>query len=136
MIDLDSAMKRIEKRTLFTDECHICSYSTGSHGYVQIWNGETNTLAHRIVWEFNNGPIPEGLTVDHMCHNRICVNINHLRLLSNNDNSSDNGQVKIYEADQPPCRKGHARIKTMSGQIYCRICKAAKKRENRLAKNV
>lgn len=116
--------------------CHICTYSTGSHGYAQAWDGETNALAHRLVWEFHNGPIPDGLTVDHICHTRTCVNIEHLRLLSNNENASDNSQVKRYDADQPPCRNGHPRIKTASGQVYCRVCKAAKKRENRLANRI
>lgn len=137
MRDIIAAASRILDKTEMSETgCHICTYSTGSHGYAQAWDGETVVLAHRIIWEFFNGPILNDMTVDHICHVRTCVNPKHLRLLSNSANASDNSQTKIYVADQPPCRNGHARIKTASGQIYCRICKAAKKRENRLARRL
>lgn len=31
-------------------------------------------MAHRVVWEKFNGPIPEGCVIDHVCVNRRCVN--------------------------------------------------------------
>lgn len=36
-------------------------------------------LAHRISYAWVNGPIPGGIEIDHMCHNRACVNADHLR---------------------------------------------------------
>src|SRR5690606_16828984 len=42
---------------------------------------------HRYVWESVNGPIPEGLVVDHICHNRACVNAEHLRLATRAQNN-------------------------------------------------
>lgn len=36
-------------------------------------------IAHRISYAWRNGPIPEGIEIDHMCHNRSCVNPDHLR---------------------------------------------------------
>lgn len=56
--------------------------------------------AHRAVYALLVGPIPEGMTVDHECHNRdtacrgrgrncphrLCVNPRHLTLKSNGDN--------------------------------------------------
>ena len=41
---------------------------------------------HRIAWEAFNGAIPEGLMVDHRCHNRACANIDHLRLVTPKQN--------------------------------------------------
>lgn len=38
--------------------------------------------AHRIVYEEFNGPIPEGMTLDHLCRNTVCVNPNHLEPVS------------------------------------------------------
>jgi hypothetical protein len=32
---------------------------------------------HRFVWESVNGPVPDGMDVDHICRNRLCCNINH-----------------------------------------------------------
>lgn len=74
--------------------CHISTYSTGSHGYAQLgWKtageGATMTLAHRAAWSAINGQIPYLVTIDHLCHVQRCVNVDHLRLLSNLDNATD-----------------------------------------------
>ena len=42
--------------------------------------------AHRISYLLAHGPIPEGLMVDHICHNEGCVNPDHLRLATNKEN--------------------------------------------------
>lgn len=35
-------------------------------------------LAHRVAFTIANGPIPEGMTVSHLCHNRRCVRARHM----------------------------------------------------------
>ena len=42
--------------------------------------------AHRIAFTLRNGPIPEGMQVDHICHNPRCVNPDHLRLATPKQN--------------------------------------------------
>jgi len=39
-------------------------------------------MYHRHKWEEANGTIPEGYEIDHMCKNRACCNLDHLRLLT------------------------------------------------------
>lgn len=34
--------------------------------------------AHRFAYELEVGPIPDGLTIDHLCRNRVCVNPSHM----------------------------------------------------------
>lgn len=46
--------------------------------------------AHVLMWEWFNGPRPEGHDVDHMCHNHRCVNPDHLQALTYKDNRSKN----------------------------------------------
>ncbi|MDF1895095.1 HNH endonuclease [Rahnella contaminans] len=46
-------------------------------------------LAHRISWEMHNGPIPAGKYIDHICHNTLCVNPNHLRLATPKQNTEN-----------------------------------------------
>ena len=42
--------------------------------------------AHRIAWELRNGPVPDGMVVDHLCRVRRCVNAAHLRVVTQKEN--------------------------------------------------
>lgn len=42
--------------------------------------------AHRMSYEFKIGPIPAGMILDHTCHNRACVNPEHLRPVTDKQN--------------------------------------------------
>jgi hypothetical protein len=57
---------------------------------MRIWSGygrfsilRRPIAAHRWAYEFCIGPIPEGLTIDHLCRTRACVNPNHLEAVTN-----------------------------------------------------
>lgn len=41
---------------------------------------------HRQTWEREHGPIPDGLEVMHLCNNPSCINIEHLRLGTHQEN--------------------------------------------------
>lgn len=108
-------------------DCWPWLLSVGSHGYGQVgWrDGDKNamTTAHRVAWIAVNGPIPEGLTVDHeWCRNGRCCNPLHLRLLANVENATDNGQSR-----RTHCPRGHAYEGTNTyidpkGHRRCRQC--------------
>lgn len=57
------------------------------YGVMRI-SGKT-VRAHRYSWERANGPIPEGIHIDHMCFNRACVNIEHLRAVTQAKNNQN-----------------------------------------------
>lgn len=71
--------------------CHISTYSVASHGYAQVgWHEDGErivTLCHRVIWSWFRGEIAPGMTVDHMCKNRRCIRLVHLRLLPNIENA-------------------------------------------------
>ena len=46
-------------------------------------------LVHRLAWEDEHGPIPDGLCVLHHCDNRACRNVEHLFLGTRGDNNRD-----------------------------------------------
>jgi hypothetical protein len=56
-------------------------------------------LAHRYVYELHRGPIPEGLTLDHLCRVRHCVNPEHLEPVTMTENLR-RGRVAKVTVDQ------------------------------------
>lgn len=114
-----------------SDDCWPWLLSVGSHGYGQIGWGvgdgkSTMTTAHRVVWVATYGPIPVGMTVDHNkdtgCLGGICCNPYHLRLRTNVENATDNGQGR-----KTHCPKGHPYLGgnlrvNARGWRWCREC--------------
>lgn len=58
-------------------------------GYPRFRRTGVDHLMHRYAWERVNGPIPDGLVVRHACDNPPCVNIEHLSIGTNADNTRD-----------------------------------------------
>ena len=59
----------------------------------QTWNGyghasfrRRSTTAHRAVYEYLVGSVPDGLDLDHLCRVRLCVNPNHLEPVTRAEN--------------------------------------------------
>lgn len=48
--------------------------------------GRGSKRAHRWAYEHFIGPIPDGLTIDHLCLNKSCVNPHHLEPVTNAEN--------------------------------------------------
>jgi hypothetical protein len=136
MRNVERAYKRImETATPSESGCLVSTYSTGSHGYTQAWDGQTVVLAHRVVWEHHNGPIEDGWTVDHTCHNKRCVNVEHLRYLTSLDNARRNKAGRDWPLGQ--CVNGHPdsiywRPKSETRtKGYCHACRMDLQRRRR-----
>lgn len=72
--------------------CWIWTAGVGiSNGYGRINRGGDigPEYTHRISWELNVGPIPDGMHVLHKCDVRRCVRPDHLFLGTNDDNVAD-----------------------------------------------
>lgn len=66
--------------------CWVWTAARIAAGYGVIRIAGKNIYAHRFSWELENGPIPEGIKVDHRCFFEPCVNPAHLRLATNKQN--------------------------------------------------
>ena len=62
--------------------CWLWRAQRNPKGYGRFDIGGTPAYAHRVAYELINGPIPDGLEVDHLCWNPSCVNPEHLRAVS------------------------------------------------------
>lgn len=77
---------QLEKWTERTDACWNWTGGLGARGYGRIQRQGKIYQAHRAMYELANGPIPAGMVIDHMCHNRKCVRPDHLQAVTNKQN--------------------------------------------------
>lgn len=81
-----TAEERFWAKVNKTEECWewVAAKDTAGYG-VFNFKGRLRG-SHRVAWELARGDIPEGMFIDHMCHNPACVNISHLRLATPKQN--------------------------------------------------
>ena len=93
------------------------------NGYGTFGFGRRNNsgYAHRWSYEQANGPVPEGLELDHLCRVRHCVNPAHLEAVTHAEN------VRRAAAFVTCCPQGHPYNDTNTyigpnGKRRCRVC--------------
>jgi hypothetical protein len=69
------------------DDCYVWQGSTNGRGYGIIWNNGRRCYVHRVTYELENGPIPKGMMIDHLCRETLCCNPDHLEAVTNRENT-------------------------------------------------
>lgn len=81
---------------------------------------------HRLAYRLLVGPIPAGLTLDHLCRNRACVNPDHLEPVTNRVNVLRGVGPTARFAARTHCSRGHLLSRDnlrMEGTVRrCRAC--------------
>jgi hypothetical protein len=115
-----------------TSGCWLWVPMGNPKGYGHVWWRGARRRTHRVIWELLNGPISEGLQLDHKCRVRCCVNPDHLQVVTSRENTFAEGSLSPARTNfiKTSCLKGHPyspentvrRGDRPTGR-QCRICK-------------
>lgn len=114
--------------------CWLWTGRPSGKGYAQLRVGDRRPVAHRLMWEYVNGPVPDGLFLDHLCRTRHCVNPSHLEPVTSRENTmrSPVAVASVY-ASRTHCNNGHeyteANTLRRGSTRICRTCKNRAQRE-------
>ena len=115
----------------WTDECWEWTASLLPNGYGQFSSGKNrglSILAHRAAYVMILGDPGEDLQIDHLCHNKKCVNPQHLEAVTPRVNvrrAHDDGLIKNYRngnSGKTHCKNGHPFDMVIGGRRACRKC--------------
>lgn len=123
--------------------CWLWTASTNGWGYGRFKDNTRLVGAHRWAYESVNGPIPEGLQLDHLCRTRLCVRSSHLEAVTCQVNllrgiSPAGRTIASKNAATTHCPQGHPYdlFNTMWGDTQqgrkCRKCANEWQRQKRL----
>jgi hypothetical protein len=85
-----------------------CMNWTGAvtpNGYGQAsWRGK-HWSPQVLAWTLRFGDVPDGHTPDHVCTNRLCINTDHLDLVTYTENTRRSSATKLMQSWIPTIKK-------------------------------
>lgn len=117
--------ERFWPKVIKTEGCWIwtanMTHPKGGYGRI-LTGGRRFELAHRVAYKLVKREIPEGMTLDHLCRNRLCVNPDHLEPVTMRENILRGESPTAIRFRRGTCDKGHPYAEGSRGRI-CKICK-------------
>lgn len=118
--------------------CWLWTGSRDGNGYGMVFvdNARGARRAHRVMYELMVGSIPSGLTLDHLCRVRHCVNPAHLEPVTRTENVLRGTAFSAVNARKTHCKRGHPLTpenleRRVTNRRSCRHCMAFRSREYR-----
>lgn len=118
-----------------TDTCWIWTAGKNGIGYGSFRIGSVKDgtrrqiLAHRWAYVEVNGPIPDGLVLDHLCRTPACVRPSHLEAISQQENLLRGIGISAQHAIKTHCPRGHEyRQRKDRNARWCPTCEYAQRK--------
>ena len=94
-----SADKRLMARSTRTREgCLVWTGARGKTGYGRIRGPDGRMMyTHKLAWEIARGPVPPGRFLDHKCRVRLCLDVEHLEVVTTAENNRRASGTKLSE---------------------------------------
>jgi hypothetical protein len=119
-------------------KCWIWLAAQDGHGYGVFGLNGSSHKAYRVSYKWLKGNIPTNMQLDHLCRNRICVNPEHLEIVT----QIENLRRGIYDRLNGKCSKGvhdmtedNVYINPTTGKSRCRACRNEYRRKYYLEKH-
>ena len=107
--------------------CWLWTGATNYAGYPSVSFGDKSHRAHRLFYSLLIGPIPDGLTLDHLCGVRRCVNPGHVECVTAGENALRGDGPCARNARATHCKHGHEftaeNTVARPGGRDCRTCR-------------
>lgn len=91
-----------------TAGCWLWEAGRARNGYGRFATNGRMVLAHRFAYEIQRNQIPTGLQLRHSCGERLCVNPDHLELVTVRENLLRSDTTTARNVAKTHCPKGHA----------------------------
>lgn len=135
-MNLDSLPTWFSSRVTFAgqDECWLWTGFIDQGGYGQIPVKATDRKAHRFAYTALVGPIPAGMTIDHLCKCKTCMNPRHYEVVTRGENTIRSNSPFLLNKRKTHCLNGHPLeganlITQKDGRRNCLQCKRDYSRE-------
>lgn len=102
-------VERLQRHCMPVTEsgCWLWTGSEDMKGYGQLTFNKKHYRAYRFSYEIFKGTIPAGMTLDHLCRVRLCVNPDHMEVVTNKENVLRGHGVTANNAAKTHCKHGH-----------------------------
>ena len=122
-INLDRFWHKVNK----TNDCWIWTSDKDWNGYGRFNINYKSYYAHRISYLLHHKHISAGLQLHHICNNPSCVNVEHLKQITQTENLIKSDNIGSRNKIKTHCPQGHEytfenTYVTTANRRICKTC--------------